>query len=406
MYPVDAADIYDYIIRGRMSAVYGLNPLHDTPEKVWRDPFYNFAAWREVTSAYGPAWEMIAALTSRLAGDDRIANVVAYKLVAVLGYLATILLIGLTLRRIAPERVLLGVYLFAWNPLVVYMTGGTGHNDLVMTALVIGSLYFLVRGWYVASTMTALVGALIKFIPLMLIPVIALVALRELPTRLRIRYLIACALLGPLLLIIFFGPFWTGWETLSLERRTRMFTGSMATLVRQSLIPVLDHKPSDTYNSETPITNGVVNTVALGLFGLFYLYQLAQLWRQPRPLDTSYPIYAVTAIIVFYLLVSSVWFQSWYAVWAVALIALLDNTLLRRLMLLFSYLVTWQPFLYNYVTLRPGGWMPLPWRDLIPIGTFMGGAWAYAGWSWLSTRQRRRDSLPSNDLEGATSGTT
>jgi hypothetical protein len=197
-------------------------------------------------------------------------------------------------------------------------------------------------------------------------------------------------------LVIFFGPFWTGWETLSVERLTRMFTGSIATLARQSLIPLLDHKPSDSANRDTPITNGVVNAAALGLFGLYCALQLIKLW-QVR--DVSRPIDTVAAIIVFYLRVSSVWFQSWYAVWAIALVALVGDSLLRRLVLVFSYLVTWQPFPYNYVTLRPEGWMPLPWRDLIPIGTFMGGAWAYVGWAWLSARRQRHNGV-------VTSGTT
>ena len=63
MDPTDAADIYDYIIRGRMSAVYGLNPLHDTPNAVSLDPFYPLVGWKNVASAYGPAWEVIASTT-------------------------------------------------------------------------------------------------------------------------------------------------------------------------------------------------------------------------------------------------------------------------------------------------------------------------------------------------------
>src|SRR5258708_2606710 len=34
MYPIDAADIYDYIIRGRISVAYALNPLAVPPTKA------------------------------------------------------------------------------------------------------------------------------------------------------------------------------------------------------------------------------------------------------------------------------------------------------------------------------------------------------------------------------------
>jgi hypothetical protein len=50
--------------------------------------------------------------------DDRNTNVIVFfKFVSVVGYGLIGLLIGLTLRRVAPRRTLTGVYLFLWNPL-------------------------------------------------------------------------------------------------------------------------------------------------------------------------------------------------------------------------------------------------------------------------------------------------
>jgi DNA-binding XRE family transcriptional regulator len=389
MYSVDAADIYDYIIRGRMSAIYGLNPMHDVPSQVSSDPFYRFAAWHDVSSAYGPAWESLASLTSRLAGDDPIANVIAFKLLALAGYALTALLIGLTLRRLAPRRTLTGVVLFAWNPLVVFMTGGRGHNDLVMTACILFSVYCLARRWYVAATLGALVGALVKFIPILLIPIIGLVALRELRSAMRIRYVVVSAVLGAILLVTIYGPYWTGLDTLRIESRGSLFTGSVATLVRQVLSPTYDGKLDEAAN--TPNTNALIQRVVLILFGVFYLSELDTLRRQREPIQ---PIRTAALILVFYLLVSCIWFQAWYVVWVVGLVALLDNTPLRRLVLIFSYFVTWESLLYNYVTLRPGGWMPIPWRDLIPVAAIMGPAWAYVGWFWVSTWLRRASRTP------------
>ncbi len=207
MYPVDAADIYDYIIRGRMSTVYGLNPMAVTPNKVSDDPFYKFAAWTNVTLGYGPGWEMIAAATSRIAGDDPTANVIAFKVLAVLCYLLTAVLGGLILREIAPRRALLGVLLFTWNPLGLFMTAGVGHNDSVMVLLMALSVYCLVRRWYVASTLAAVLGALVKFIPILILPIIALVALRELNASGRLRYLALSGVASVALVILTFAPY-------------------------------------------------------------------------------------------------------------------------------------------------------------------------------------------------------
>ncbi len=389
MYPADAADIYDYIIRGRMSAVYGLNPLHDVPNQVRNDPFYSLSAWHDVSSAYGPAWEAVASLTSRIVGDDYTANVVGFKLVAVLGYLLTALFIGLTLRELAPRRTILGVFLFAWNPFVVYLTGSGGHNDTLMTACMLFSVYCLARRWYAASTLGALLGALVKFIPIVMIPIIAVVALRELRGAARIRYVLVSAVAGALLLGGFFGPYWTGLETLSIERRGSMFTGSAATLLRQLLSPTYDGRLDESVN--TPHTNMLLQRVALALLGAFYLAQLIDVYESR---DRFQPIRAVTAVLLFYLLVSCLWFQSWYVAWLIAFAALLDNNPTRRLVLYFSYTVTWQPILYNYLTLRPDGWAPIPWRDLVPITGVMGPIWGYVIWTWLADRWRRARRSP------------
>ncbi|MEJ2750918.1 MAG: hypothetical protein P8183_23870, partial [Anaerolineae bacterium] len=104
LYPIDAADVFDNIIRGRITAVYDGNPFYDTPVQYQQDPFYRYAAWHQVPSAYGPFWELLAAGTSRLAGDGIMANLLAFKSLGLLFYLGCISLITATLRRYAPER--------------------------------------------------------------------------------------------------------------------------------------------------------------------------------------------------------------------------------------------------------------------------------------------------------------
>jgi hypothetical protein len=394
MYPVDAADVYDYIIRGRMTTIYGLNPMIDTPAKVKDDPFYKFAAWRNVPSAYGAGWEVIAAAGTRIAGDDQTANVMIFKLIDLAGNLLTMLFIALTLRLVAPKRALLGVYLFAWNPLVPYMTTGSIHQDTVMAAWMVIAVYCMARRWYTASTLAALVGALIKFIPVMMIPFIALIALRQLKdTNARIRYVVSTAVLGGVLFLATYGPFWRGLDTLGIDRRTAMYTGSVATVARQQLGYIFDGRTGEA--SQTPNTNNILKWVVLGAMALFGLSQLERVLTKPLNEIEADPVYVarITAtVLLFYLTVACIWFQSWYVLWLLPLVALLDDTPLRRVIILFSYLVTWQSFLYNYVTLRIGTgqpFAPIPYRDLIIVAVVQLPIWGYVIYYWLSTRWRQ-----------------
>ena len=383
MYTFDASDVFDYAIRGRITIVYGQNPLSVTPEQAAKnDPLYPFVGWKQVPGAYGPAWEWIAAATMRLAGQDRTAVVIAFKLVAMLGYLLTGILIALTRRELAPRRMLIGVYIWLWKPFVILMVGEGAHNDTVMTAFMLLGIYLLARRWYIAATLAALTAALIKFVPLALIAIIAVVALRDLTMRLRIRYVVMSGLLGVLLFMVIAAPFWTGKleDVLSLDRRARLYTGSIAAVIRQTLIPVFDNQPADASGSRTPNVNALISRTSFALLAIFGLWQLYTVYRDRDPLR---PIRALTLILVFYLLVSSFWFMGWYVLWVVPLAALLDYSPLRRFVALFSYLVTWEMVLYQYITLRPGAWAALPWRDLVPVAGYMGSAWLWIGWYWL-----------------------
>ncbi|HUN05217.1 MAG TPA: hypothetical protein PLQ56_01390 [Aggregatilineales bacterium] len=389
MYPVDASDVYDYIIRGRISAVYELNPMLNTPDQIMRDPFYRFASWRRTASAYGPAWEMLAHMTSTLtANATRNQQVIAYKLLAITGYGLTALFLGLTLQRIAPQRLVTGLYLFLWNPLVIYMTAGTGHNDALMTASMALAVYCLSRRWYIAATFAAILGTLIKFIPVLLIPIIALVALRELGRRQWLRYVITSALICGFTAVALYAPYWHGWDTLRIQRRELMYTGSAATVIRQWLMFYLDGAADlQTLPRNTPNSNALLANGTLLLFGLFYLWQLAQLWRDYQPINA---VRITARIILAYLLIASLWFHAWYAIWLIALIALLEDTPLRRLSLIFSYLVTWQAFLYNYILVETRAGLRLPWLDVVPVIIYMGYAWLFISAYHLSTWQRRR----------------
>ncbi|MCC7448101.1 MAG: hypothetical protein IT324_11840 [Anaerolineae bacterium] len=382
MYPADAADVYDYVLRGRMATVHGLNPMRDTPLRVPQDPFFQFASFRDQPSAYGPLWEMLATAGSRIAGDDFTRNVIVFKLIAVIGYAVIAGLIALTLRILAPRRALTGVYLFMWNPLVVYLTGSGGHNDTVMMVFVMLSVYLLARRWYATSVVAAVAGALIKFIPILIVPIVAIMAWRQLSREQVIRQAILAAVASAAIVLLSYGPYWVGGQDIAsnVSRRTQMYTGSFPTLARQWIAPLTDGIAGE--SAQTPKASSYVQYAALALLGVFYLFQLEAVWNDSTPFRA---IRAITMTLAFHLLVTVTWFQPWYVIWLVALGALLDNTPLRRMIMLFSFFALWQPILYYFVTLRPGNWSPQPWRDLVPVAVVVGTSWLYVGWFWLST---------------------
>jgi len=194
MYPFGAADIFDYAMHGRILALHGGNPYYDTAQRYSQDPLFAYVGWKNYPTTYGPLWVLLSAAVARLAGDGVVANVLALKLLSGGCAVVGTALVADTLRRMAPERALAGVLLFAWNPIILYETFGNGHNDMAMLVWVLAAVALLARRHYVLAVLGLVAGALVKFIPLLLLPAAALIALRDLPgvwARLRFALLIA-----------------------------------------------------------------------------------------------------------------------------------------------------------------------------------------------------------------------
>ncbi len=385
LYPVDAADVFDNIMRGRMLAYHGGNPLYETPAQFQVDPFFRYVAWKVHPSAYGPLWELIAAGAARLAGDGVIANVLVFKLVSVAAYVTTTILIGLMLQHSVPERALAGVVLFAWNPLVIYVTAGSGHNDAVMVLFIVLGFYWLMRGRLTLAALAQTAGALTKFIPALLVPVIVVGALRQLQGRwARARYAIATTLTCGLLTVGLYAPFWRGGDVLGVSRRVHLFTTSLPTLIQVTLEPRLGE----------PMADLLAARAALLALTVWMIWQLRATWRSD---DRAAPVRSGLSILLFYLLVSCPWFQAWYAMWPLALAALVSDEGLLAGSVLLSFAATWKMPLFDFVLVR-GELPPRAWREWrLTLGT-LGVPWSYFAHRHLSNRTAIKGSRPRKAL--------
>ena len=311
VYPFDAADIFDYIMHGRIASVYAGNPFRDVAAQFSGGPFYPYAGWQQVPSYYGPAWEWIAAGVTRLTGDGIITNVLAFKVVVGVFLAGCVWTIWAILRRAAPERTLAGVTFFAWNPVVLYVTLGNGHNDVAMVLCILLAVLALLQQRYTLTILALVLGALFKFIPLLLIPAAGLIALRSLgDARVRLRF-VALSVVGSVALAaVLYAPFWYGPRILDMTARTRLFTASLPAFFYTWLRPLWGQQQAAS----------VVSSVALALTALFVCWQSIRAWRNPSWLGFSH---AALHILLFYLMVTCAWFQQWYTVWPLAIAALL-----------------------------------------------------------------------------------
>ncbi len=357
-YPYDAADIFDNIMHGRILGMYAANPFFQVGSNFKADPFYPYMAWPSSPSAYGPLWELMAGGLARLTGNSILVNTLAFKLLPGAFLAGSVALVALLLHDVAPERALSGVWLLAWNPLVLVETLGDGHNDAAMVFFILAAVLALARKRYVWAVLAIVAGGLVKFIPVLLLPAVMWIALRDLPGRRpRARFLLLAGAGGLLLVAALYAPFWKGFSTLGINRHTSMFTSSLPSMIYYTVLPQLGAQTA----------GKVVSLSAAGLTAVFALWMAFRYGKQRGP-DAEAPWLRFTrasiGILLFYLLVTCPWFQHWYAVWPVGLAVLLPDRALMGLILGISFLVLAKPMILAPPLLWTRPLPPVSWREL------------------------------------------
>ncbi|MBK9712624.1 MAG: hypothetical protein IPO81_15135 [Kouleothrix sp.] len=344
VHPMTSTDVYDYLFRGRMLARYGANPFVATPSEFKSDPLIRYVAWKQAVTAYGPLWEGLSWVVARLAGEmpgpapldpsaQLLRLIVAYKIVAALGFLLCGAAIWIALGRAAPEHRQLGLYLWLWNPLALWETIGVAHNDAWMALCIVLAIaafrtrpgdqetrrpgdqervprYTLISLLPILAALLALAaGGLIKYVAFFFGPVALVAALRRMPGwRARLRLVTLGGLACGALVALAYAPFWAGAQTLQNVRDRRgLYTSTWLAALHAAIAPLFAPDRSA----------AIVASASLALLLLGIGWAAWRAWRAPDRL-----VEHMLWLALWFLFVGNTWFQPWYAIWPLALVAL------------------------------------------------------------------------------------
>jgi hypothetical protein len=339
VYPITAADIFDYVSQARILSHHGANPYLHAPADFPNDPFLPYCAWPWKPTPYGPLWIYIASGVTRLAGSSLLANLLLFKGGALLIHLLNAGLIYGILARWRPSYALAGTLLFAWNPLILFESAANGHHDGLMVFFVLLAIDLYLRGRFTLAVPAAMCSYLVKLPTIILVPLFLLGgwrALSEGGSKLRLQFLIVSGLLTAGLALGFHAPLWEGLESVTWLGHQHMFTSSFGALAVLSLQKWM----------ERGLAESLVRYGALLLFGLLYLRQLVRLRSQVRSF-----LFALYWTSFAFLAIAVLWFQPWYLVWLVALGAILPSLAIANLTTLFSYTASWNYLVWIFFLL-------------------------------------------------------
>jgi hypothetical protein len=292
------ADLFIYLSQAHMLTDLGANPLQVAIVDSPTDPLLAAYVIRYgyQPSVYGPAWVLLAAVGT-LGKFDVSGGLFYFKVLAAAAYLGC----GWLLERkeIRPAASLEGLYLFAWNPLVLLMAVGDGHNDIVMMALVLLAGWWLLRERWLLAFGALAFSVAIKYVSVILLPLFVAYLWWRLVAQGKHRWLVLVR--AGLVVVGVWGvtmaPFWS----------PDLVHGMVERLVQ----PV---------NSAVPGLSRWVLGVGLVLFTVFYAVILRQMGRGPSSFSKLMGLSFVVTFLAFVL--GAARSQPWHLIWPTTLAGL------------------------------------------------------------------------------------
>jgi hypothetical protein len=156
-------DVYSYAFYGRIAGIYHANPYVQTPLDHSSDLLWTYVGpkWIDTPAVYGPAFTSMSALMARILRTPA-DHVEAYRVLAIAVSLSTCAAIAWLTRHLWPERTAFALVAFGANPVVLFHSVASGHNDLLVALAVVVALGLAVRGRQLPAVAVLTLGLLVK----------------------------------------------------------------------------------------------------------------------------------------------------------------------------------------------------------------------------------------------------
>jgi hypothetical protein len=317
-------DVYSYAIYGRMVSHHAANPYTDIPAAFPEDPTYPLVSvdWIDSPSVYGPAFIAVAGGVTAMVQTPA-SIVLAFKVLAAVASLATVLLVLAAAKRVVPERAAFAAVLIGWNPVVVFHGVAGGHNDAILGLAVAAGILLLLARRELWATAVLAAGTLIKVsggVPLF-VAVVAATLRRPRGERWRalgLHLLVAAAVATP-----FVVPF---MQTEDPTLGTMELTSRQGWLAPSRFVLVIVRSAASALGG--PVAYDLASLIVRVAFPALFVWVLVRLLRhlgrEPSALGPEVVVAAMGWASVISFLVSPV-LLPWYAAWVLPLAWFLPN---------------------------------------------------------------------------------
>lgn len=204
-----------YGLYARLVTVYHANP-YVVPLTAFPHDILQQAILKGVQATVppGPVWVDMS-IPVALFARESVANIIlGFRLVGLLAHLANAVLIWVILGKLKPERRFAATLLYAWNPLVLLLSVGGMHQDVVIVLFLLMGLFCFQRNIPVLAWVFVLLAALINPWVLVLLPLffgLLSKSFRTMKPGPRVLWWLLVVWISVLLVVLAYAPYWQNW---------------------------------------------------------------------------------------------------------------------------------------------------------------------------------------------------
>lgn len=319
--PGNSSDLYGYISRGAQQTLFHQNPYCETvnliPDYNKNPLFVNFM-WPFMPTSYGPVFIYLTKLIVFLSNNNFLSSFINFKFLNLTLFLYLVLFL---LKDNKPEN----VYLIAWNPFILIQGLWNCHNDLIAAGLILIGLSLFLKENYFWGIFCLTVAVGVKYLAILLIPVLFLYILRSKGKHIGLPLL--GFLSGILLIAIFSADYLFSLKNISpqlienISLSHKSFANCLFTLVKYFSF-------WQNLNLDLNLVNKIIRCFLYASFGLFYIYILT---RKKSDLISD-----IALLIFIFLSFVTAKFHSWYLLNLIMLLPLLKDGLLKNIFIVLS----------------------------------------------------------------------
>jgi hypothetical protein len=201
-------DVYSYIAYGNIAGLHHANPYVQTPIDFPGDAVFRLVGpkWLATPAVYGPVFMGFASVVVRLVHSLH-AQVEVFRWTAMCASLGTLALIATTVRRVRPSRAAFAVAAFGMNPVILFQSVASGHNDLLVALAVSGAFALLLARRELLAVVALTLGTLVKVVGGLPLLLLLVWCVARAPAGRRVRTFVTHAGLAAAIGVVFAAPF-------------------------------------------------------------------------------------------------------------------------------------------------------------------------------------------------------